>query len=42
MMAVFAKNPRVGAIAGQGKVLNVEKNHLTKWQEVWYDFAFNI
>jgi len=42
MMRAFTENPRLGAIAGQGKVWNAEKNHLTKWQEVWYDFAFNI
>lgn len=42
MMAAFAKDPRLGAIAGQGKVWNADKNHITKWQEVWYDFAFNI
>ena len=41
-MRTFSANPRVGGIAGNGKVLNANKNTLTKCQDVWYDSAFNI
>ena len=42
IMKTFSANPRVGGIAGNGKVLNANKNTLTKCQDVWYDSAFNI
>lgn len=32
----------VGAVVGNGKVLNKDKNVLTKCQDAWYDYAFNI
>jgi hyaluronan synthase len=41
-MKVFAGNPKVGGIVGNGKVLNSDKNLLTKCQDVWYDYSFNI
>jgi hyaluronan synthase len=41
-MKVFKANPKVGGIVGNGKVLNADKNLLTKCQDVWYDYAFNI
>jgi hyaluronan synthase len=41
-MKVFNSNPKVGGIVGNGKVLNADKNLLTKCQDVWYDYAFNI
>jgi hyaluronan synthase len=41
-MKVFSGNPRVGGIVGNGKVLNAAKNLLTKCQDVWYDYSFNI
>ena len=41
-MKVFSANPRVGGIVGNGKVLNADANLLTKCQDVWYDFSFNI
>jgi hyaluronan synthase len=41
-MKVFSGNPRVGGIVGNGKVLNSGQNFLTKCQDVWYDYAFNI
>jgi hyaluronan synthase len=41
-MKVFSANPKVGGIVGNGKVLNADKNLLTKCQDVWYDYAFNI
>jgi hyaluronan synthase len=41
-MKVFSANPRVGGIVGNGKVLNANKNFLTRCQDVWYDNTFNI
>lgn len=41
-MKVFSANPKVGGIVGNGKVLNADKNFLTKCQDVWYDYSFNI
>ena len=41
-MKVFSANPRVGGVVGNGKVLNTDKNLLTKCQDVWYDYSFNI
>jgi hyaluronan synthase len=41
-MKVFSANPRVGGVVGNGKVLNADKNLLTKCQDVWYDYSFNI
>lgn len=41
-MKVFAANPKVGGVVGNGKVLNADKNFLTKCQDVWYDYSFNI
>ena len=41
-MRTFSANPNVGGMAGNGRVLNANKNVLTKCQDVWYDSAFNI
>jgi hyaluronan synthase len=41
-MKVFAANPKVGGIVGNGKVLNADKNFLTRCQDVWYDYSFNV
>jgi hyaluronan synthase len=41
-MKVFCANPRVGGVVGNGKVLNAGKNLLTRCQDVWYDYSFNI
>jgi hyaluronan synthase len=41
-MKVFAANPKVGGIFGNGKVLNADKNFLTRCQDVWYDYSFNV
>jgi hyaluronan synthase len=41
-MKVFSANPKVGGIVGNGKVLNANKNFLTKCQDAWYDYSFNI
>ena len=41
-MKTFVTDPKIGGVVGHGKVLNAEKNVLTKCQDSWYDFAFNI
>lgn len=41
-MKAFKANPRVGGVVGNGKVLNADKNVITRCQDVWYDFSFNI
>lgn len=41
-MKVFSGNPSVGGVVGNGKVLNAGKNLLTKCQDVWYDYSFNL
>ena len=41
-MKVFTANPKVGGIVGNGKVLNADKNFLTKCQDAWYDYSFNM
>lgn len=41
-MKTFSSNPKVGGVVGNGKVLNAGKNLLTKCQDVWYDYSFNI
>jgi hyaluronan synthase len=42
LMKVLSANPEVGGVVGDGKVLNANKNVLTKCQDAWYDYAFNI
>ncbi|MCV0400055.1 MAG: glycosyltransferase family 2 protein [Nitrosarchaeum sp.] len=41
-MKTFSNNPDVGSVVGYAKVWNAKKNFLTKCQDVWYDYAFNI
>jgi hyaluronan synthase len=41
-MKTFQSYPDVGAVVGNGKVLNKNKNVLTRCQDAWYDYAFNI
>ena len=41
-MKTFQSHPEVGAVVGMGKVLNSNQNLLTKCQDAWYDYAFNI
>jgi len=41
-MKTFNASPKVGAVVGNCKVLNADKNFLTKCQDAWYDYAFNI
>ncbi|GKS67815.1 glycosyl transferase [Nitrosarchaeum sp.] len=38
----FSTDPMIGAVVGHAKVWNSEKNLLTKFQDVWYDYFFNI
>ena len=42
LMRAFRSNPEIGAVVGQAKVWNANKNILTKCQDAWYDYAFNI
>lgn len=42
MIKVFNADPTVGGAVGHVKVWNAGKNALTKCQDTWYDFAFNI
>jgi len=42
LIKVLSANPEIGGVVGDGKVLNANKNILTKCQDAWYDYAFNI
>lgn len=42
IMKTFNGNPDVGAVVGLAKTWNSQKNILTKCQDVWYDYSFNI
>lgn len=41
-MKVFSNNTTVGGVVGNGRVLNAKRNFLTKCQDAWYDYGFNI
>jgi len=41
-MKTFDAHPKVGSLVGYAKVWNSKKNILTKCQDAWYDYAFNI
>ncbi|HXG07347.1 MAG TPA: glycosyltransferase [Nitrososphaera sp.] len=41
-MKAFKSDPKIGAVVGYAKVWNANKNFLTKCQDAWYDYAFNI
>ena len=41
-MKAFSTDPKIGAVVGYAKVWNSKKNLLTKLQDCWYDYAFNI
>ena len=41
-MKTFNAYPEIGAAVAHAKVWNAEKNILTKCQDAWYDFSFNI
>lgn len=38
----FKSDPKVGGAVGHVKVWNADKNLLTRIQDAWYDFAFNV
>lgn len=38
----FSANEKVGGVVGNGKVWNAGTNFLTKCQDAWYDYAYNI
>ena len=38
----FSNDKKVGAVVGHAKVWNAQKNFLTKCQDAWYDYFFNI
>lgn len=42
LMKAFAAAPKAGGAVGNCKVLNADKNFLTRCQDAWYDYAFNI
>lgn len=42
IMKTFNGDPKVGAAVGYAKVWNAHKNLLTKCQDAWYDYSFNI
>ena len=39
---VFKSDPTIGAVAGQAKIFNANENTLTKCQDSWYDYEYNI
>ena len=41
-LKTFNGNPKIGAAVGNAKSWNSKKNILTRCQDVWYDFTFNI
>lgn len=41
-MRTFNADPKIGAVVGEAKVWNADDSFLTKCQDVWYDYAFNI
>jgi hyaluronan synthase len=41
-MKTFNGNSQVGSVVGLAKVWNSKKNLLTKCQDAWYDYSFNI
>ncbi len=41
-MKTFNSDPKIGSVVGYAKVWNSKKSLLTKCQDVWYDYAFNI
>ena len=41
-MKAFLSDPKIGGAVGHVKVANAGKNWLTKFQDTWYDYSFNI
>jgi hyaluronan synthase len=42
MIKAFKADPMIGGAVGHVKVWNADKNFLTRFQDSWYDFSFNI
>jgi len=42
IVRTFESDPKIGSAVGHVKVFNSHKNLLTKCQDAWYDFSFNI
>jgi len=42
LLKAFAANSDIGGVVGNAKILNARRNILTKCQDAWYDYAFNI
>lgn len=42
LIRVLDNNPKIGGAVGHVKVWNASKNILTRCQDTWYDYAFNI
>jgi hyaluronan synthase len=42
IMKTFNGDSKVGATVGYAKAWNAQKNILTRCQDVWYDYSFNI
>jgi hyaluronan synthase len=38
----FEADERIGAVVGDARVLNGRNNFLTKCQDAWYDYSFNV
>lgn len=42
LVKAFESDSKIGAVVGNARVLNSTKNLLTKCQDVWYDYSFNV
>jgi hyaluronan synthase len=42
IVKTFTSNPEIGAVSGHLKAWNASKNFLTKMQDAWYDYSYNI
>jgi cellulose synthase/poly-beta-1,6-N-acetylglucosamine synthase-like glycosyltransferase len=42
VMQGFLRDPRIGALSGDARALNADRNLLTKIQDTWYDGQFSI
>lgn len=38
----FEADAKIGAVVGNARVLNGQNNFLTKCQDAWYDYSFNV
>ncbi|MEW5840391.1 MAG: glycosyltransferase family 2 protein, partial [Thermoproteota archaeon] len=42
LIRAFKSDPKIGGAVGHVKVWNADKNPLTRFQDAWYDFSFNV